>query len=95
MAAIGTAWADGAFTEAGWVTEAWSDATLVRLVGATYPQDSMPTDNQRFYDFIAASGITPIGSLVDDYKSALANELGLDAEDYDIQTLYQKYFDAL
>lgn len=89
---IGTAWADGAWIDAAWDPNAWSP---VVLAGATYPRDSMPTDEQRFQDFIDSSGITKTGSLIDDYKSALANEVGLSVNDYDLPELFKRYFNSL
>lgn len=66
------------------------------IVGWLYPRDGMPTDEQRFQDFIDAVGLTPTGCLVTDMRNALCEHLGLSPySDYNIMDAAKRYDESL
>jgi hypothetical protein len=70
---------------------------VAALAGILYPRDAMATDEQRFQDFIDASGITQTGDLARDYREALHSVAGAPNLDinFSIDDIFKIYFDSL
>lgn len=72
-------------------------AVAAALANIMYPRDSLATDEQRFQDFIDATGITQTGDLERDYRAALHSAAGIADEDIDlsIQDVFLMYWNTL
>ena len=72
-------------------------AVAAALANIMYPRDSLATDEQRFQDFIDATGITQTGDLERDYRAALHSAAGIANEDIDlsIQDVFLMYWNTL